>query len=165
MIAAAALLFGPVPTDAQPTPPDPVVDAPDPAAMLARADELVASRARWYEAALLYQEAARLLSEDDPLVVRSLRRSAQLLHSLGSFVMAGETLEFAGSVALSHGNSLEAAECFLEAAFVAQERGAAEERERLGRMVRVLAASPLVTGDQRDRLLSHLQTSQEVTRR
>jgi len=138
--AAGAILLAASAASAQTIPSHDRSVTIDPAILLERAETLHATPPRWYEAAVLYQESARTLDEGDPLAVRSLRLSAQLLHSVGSPALAAETLERAAAMALAAGDTAMAAECLLEAAHVARERGDGQGLRRAVRAIQVLAA-------------------------
>ena len=162
LAASAACWLGPAAAGAQPAAPAAPTAEVSADALLERAEVLTATPSRWHEAALLYQESARMVAADDPAAVRSLRRSAQLLFSLGNPALAVDALERAGSVALVNGDPFLAAECLLEAAWVSQQRGAIEDADRFARMVGTLAASPRVSDLQRASLLGRMATREAV---
>lgn len=151
---------------AQPVAPTLVtVDHADADGQFRRAEALRDVRADWNEAAILYQESARLRSADDPLAVYSLRMGSHLLYTLGRLSLAGEAMEQAGDLAVGQGDAFTAAECYLDAAFVAQEQGDEAEADRLGTLAQLVVASPGVPSAQRGQILDRIRERGQMAQR
>lgn len=148
-VVAASLAFA-THVAGQPASPMPVaLDRADAKGHFLRAEALKDVRADWHEAAILYQESARLTSNDDPLAVHSLQMSGHLLYALGRLSLAGDAMEEAGNLAVAQGDLFTAGECYLDAAFVAQEKGDEAEADRLGTLGQLAVASPGVPAAER----------------
>lgn len=140
-----------------------VVADPDPDPDVRRAQELEA-RAWSYRhlveererAAALYREAAELRPADDPMKARNLRDAARMAHYAGDDRQALADAEAAARAALRRGDLMTAGEAYLDAAWLAARRGDAERTERFLDDTRLLATSPHLCREERERLLSRI---------
>lgn len=107
-------------------------------------------------AADLYLEASVRRLPTDPVVVHDRRMAARLLFYAGDD-RAAETMESAGEAALRMGDVIEAAEAFLDAAWLAMEREDIPEVERLAERAETLMASPLVSDAQKADVLDRVE--------
>ena len=158
--AAACAVALPAAASAQqrsPTPLDPVHVT----ARATRADQLDARAAayeqaddsrRWGKAARLRERAAALRPAADPGGFTSLRAAAFSRHALGQRVAAGYLMERAGDQAMARGDVFNAADAYVDAAYIAAElRDPERVREFVGKGT-LLMGSPLLSPPQRESL-------------
>jgi len=120
----------------------------------------------WKEAARLYEAAAKLRGPDDPASIRERALAGELHHYLGSLSRAQDNLETAAESALRHGRVLESAKLYLNAAFIAQERGRQADVTVLVHNAEQLAQSPHLSQDECDCILTrfyHVTASNKGT--
>ena len=127
-----------------------------------RATALLDQPARYSEAARLFKESAALRSASDPRAVESLTKAAHLYHYAGRLFDARKTMERAAQRALANGDVLTASQANVEAALFAHKQGKRAYANRLGRTALKLAASPLLTADQRASIVGRLRTNPSV---
>lgn len=106
----------------------------------------------WGRAATLFRRAAGMRPEGDPTAVRDLLRAGRLAFYEGNERQAVRDFESAGERALARGDVIAAANAFADAAWVARaNRDGAKAASLLAR-ARLLAGSPLLGNDARERL-------------
>lgn len=131
-----------------------------------KADQLLAMHqvSKWREVASLLEEAAALRPFEDPTAVSELALAGEMHHFTGQLSQAQSVLQTAAEQALKNGYVLESAQLFLKAAFIAQERGHETDVMALAQSAKQLAASPHLTQEECDCILSQLLTAQKVDR-
>jgi hypothetical protein len=121
--------------------------------MEARADELLTGAdallqgqflCDWKKAARLFGDAAELRADGDVAAIEEHTLAGILSHCAGALMTAQIHLQKAAEVALRSGRVVESAHLFVEAAFIAQERGDPKAL-RLFSSARHLAGSPHLT--------------------
>jgi hypothetical protein len=127
-----------------------------------RAKSLLGDAARYSEAARLYRESAQLRAESDPRAVEALTKAAHLYHYANRLFDARKAMEQAARLALANGDVLAASTANVEAALFAHKQGKQAQADRLGRTALKLAASPLLTADQRASIVGRLKTNPSV---
>jgi ATP/maltotriose-dependent transcriptional regulator MalT len=137
-------------------------------AMHKEADALIQDQdtKNWKEAARLYEVAAKLRGAEDPASIGERVLAGELQHYLGSLSRAQDNLETAAEGALRYGRVLESAKLYLNAAFIAQERGQAADVATLVRNAERLARSPHLSQDECDCILTrffHVTASNKGT--
>lgn len=115
--------------------------------------ELQAAPATFYQAAIAYKDAARYRAATDATAVGDLILAGHLLNAAGQPQEALATLEEAAERARSLGDVVRAAKVYLDAAFVADALDRDGDVQRLGTSAEMLAASPLLSDEQREDIL------------
>ncbi|MEN8375158.1 MAG: hypothetical protein ABFS34_06890 [Gemmatimonadota bacterium] len=118
--------------------------------------ELQADPETFYRAAIAYKDAARYRAPTDVTAVDGLIVAGHLLYAVGEAAEALDTFERAAERARALGDVERAAEAYLDAAFVADALDDRDEVERLGTSAEMLTSSPLLTAEQRDRILRRI---------
>jgi len=154
---AAALTSAAVPLSralAQQNAPPPAnasVSDPDRAAELrAKAESLMMDRSHYREAADLLRQAAALTLVEDGSRSDDLRLAANLLFYAGAIGNAQSMMVEAADAALARGDILVAANSLVDAGWIANQRHGAADARVLAFRALHLAASPLLSDDQRD---------------
>jgi len=152
----ALLALFPATAAAQSTNVDATTDLVRADAMHKEAEALIQDQSirNWKEAARLYEAAAKLRGPDDPASISERALAGELHHYLGSLSRAQENLETAAETALRHGRVLESAKLYLNAAFIAQERGRKADVTVLVHHAEQLAQSPHLSQDECDCILT-----------
>lgn len=128
------------------------------AAELAReADGLAARMDKWSKAARLYEESALLHPKGELEGYASFVNAGNFHYYAGHKTAARRMYEAAGRLALDNGEVYNAAVCFLNAAFIAQESGDEEKVAENGFKAEKLSRSSALTDDQRATLLGRIQ--------
>lgn len=122
----------------------------------AAADRVGKSMEFFNEAAKYWEKAAALRPAGDCQAVQDMVEASRLRYYLGDEGKAQSLLEDAGEVAWTYGDVATAARAFLDAAWIAQERGQATVVHTLISRAKKLAQSPLLTVDQREALLGRI---------
>ena len=130
------------------------VDIEKAEALRARAASLFNIPGRWTEAARLLEESVTYRPAHDPAIHSSLMIAASIWVSVGDVRRGYELAVQAGESAHARGAVLDAAHTFMSAAAVAVELGDRPAAERLVNRARLLAASPLLAEQDRDRILA-----------
>lgn len=112
------------------------------------------------EAVKMYHEAAELRGES-PEAVQDLIQAAHLSFYLGDESAAIAGLAKAGRAARSWDDVLTAADAFLDAAWVAQDRGWARQAIRLAAEAEELSHSHLISSAHRHQILERIADMQE----
>jgi hypothetical protein len=157
---AGAILLAVAPASAQSLAMNTPSRSADPLTLEVEALKLHDSPDQYLRAADLYIEAAMLRRPADPLVVHNHRMAARLLFYAGDGVRAQITMEAAGQAALRTGDVVEAAQAFLDAAWLALRRNNVDEMTRLAESAELLMESPLVPEDQRQAVLGRIERRQ-----
>lgn len=115
------------------------------------------SRTFFKEAARYYETAAGLRPAGDCKGVQDMVEASRINYYLGDERKAQSQLETAGEIALQYGDVGTAAKAFLDAAWIARQRGqhAVVVRNLLARAQK-LAQSPLLDASDRDALLGRI---------
>lgn len=129
-----------------------------------RAGELTGHVATWRDAAKLYRQAADL-REGDPTAPASYRMAAWLYSGAGNRGLARKMLEKAAEQSAVTGDPATAAHTFIDAAHAAAEDGRGDLVRKLVRKARVLAASDLLSDDQRTSIVRRLPSDSVVASR
>jgi hypothetical protein len=109
------------------------------------------------EAAHYFEMAAQLRPTGDCQAVKDMVDASRLRYYLGDEGKAQSLLENAGNVALQYGDVKTAAKSFLDAAWIARERGShAIVVQALISKAQKLAQSPLLDTSERDALLGRI---------
>ena len=127
-----------------------------------RAAKLLDQPARYSEAARLYQESAALRAPSDPRAIDELTTAAHLFHYANRLLDARRAMELAARRALADGDVVRASQATVEAALFAHKQGSNAHTQRLGRAALKLAASPLLTAEQRAALVARLRSDPAV---
>lgn len=117
---------------------------------------LVQTTHRWRDAARLHRRSAGLRSIDDPQAFGCLRVAAALSYATKDRTKARNDLTEAAIQALHRGDLEQAAQAYVDVAWVAQEQGKAAEVRKFGKQAEVLAASPLLDAVQRGAILKRI---------
>lgn len=131
-------------------------------AMEASAEALADRVGEYGRAARLYREAAALRTED-PLAARSYLMAGRLAYYDGHYGDAVRDLTRAAETALSFGQVSDAAQAFLDAAWVAHRDGAHDRALSLAKRGERLASSPLLARAERADILSRIAESPDGT--
>ncbi len=123
-----------------------------------QADELMATshRGYWKQAARLLEQAAALRAPNDSAAIDERLTAAQLFHFTGALERAQTNLEGAATLALANGRVMQAANAYLMAAVIANERRHGQEAAALVRSAERLARSPHLTQAQCDGILDRI---------
>jgi hypothetical protein len=108
---------------------------------------------RWREAARLHRQSAALRTPEDSLAYRCLTSAGQVSFAANDLSSAQADLQAAGAQALARGDVEKAAHAYADAAWVARERKNPAQVWSLGRQAEILASSPLLSSEQRKRIL------------
>lgn len=119
--------------------------------------KLHGDRDQYARAASLYLEAAGLRAPSDPMVVHDYRMAARLFYYDDDGEGARTTMEAAGDAALRMGDVVEAAQAFLDAAWLAMHRNNVAEVERLAERAELLMSSPIVPEEQKAAVLNRIE--------
>ncbi len=116
-----------------------------------------ASRQYFKEAARYYETAATLRPAGDCQGVRDMVEASRIRYYLGDEGKAQSLLQDAGDIALQYGDVHTAAKAFLDAAWIARQRGQhASVVQTLLARAQKLAQSPLLDAGDRDALLGRI---------
>lgn len=124
-----------------------------------RATALEADRQRWAEAARLHERAAELTARQDPSSYRSLVQAARLRYYTWRKQSAGVLFAKAGELALEWGDVISAAHALLDAAVISTEMRDDHRAHQLVQRARQLAASPLLSAQERASMLARIEPS------
>jgi hypothetical protein len=127
-----------------------------------RAGKLLDQPIRYAEAARLYQQAATLRAPGDARSIESLTKAAHLFHYANRLLDARKAMELAATRALADGDLVRASQATVEAALFAHKQGKQLHAQRLGRTAQKLAASPLISDEQRATILGRLRSNPAV---
>lgn len=127
-----------------------------------RAGKLLDQPVRYAEAARLYQQSATLRAPNDPRAIESLTKAAHLFHYANRLLDARKAMELASLRALADGDLVRASQATVEAALFAHKQGKQLQAQRLGRTALKLAASPLLTEEQRAAITGRLRSNPAV---
>jgi hypothetical protein len=94
--------------------------------------------------ARLFEKAAHLRAEDDPLRVHDLLFAGKMYHHGRRLGESRHNLTLAAETAMRYGELVTAAHAFLDAAFVALEQKDVETANRLAKRAECLSRSPLI---------------------
>jgi hypothetical protein len=153
-IATVAVLAGAPPVSAKQFAAETRMYDPTPKAdkareLRAQAEALFTQPKQWRKAARLLEQSAELREASDPEAYSCLMYAGRIQASLGDWANARTNLEKAAARALARGAIVEAAHSYIDAAHVAaQEKQIAVARDLVGRAT-LLAASPLLSVDQK----------------
>lgn len=125
--------------------------------LYAQAEALLSQPRQWRRAVRLFEQSAALREASDPEVYNCLQLAGQLRASFRDYNGARMTLERAGDHALARGAVLEAAKAYIDAAYAAARVQQVDEAHTLLDRAALLAASPLLTDDQRSIITRRLQ--------
>ena len=140
------------------------------ASAIARADSLHA-RAERHEistlrdfrtVAHLHEQSAELRGEDDARTVECLQTAAHIRHGAGDHRRAADDMERAARLAAERGDVMNAAQSYIDAAYVAVDLKQGARVRELARAARLLTESPLITATQRTQLLSRIERNPTV---
>lgn len=134
----------------------------DPVELEAKAWDLVQREGKYRKAARTYIEAATLRGETDPVAIENMRLAANLYFFSGDESKAQSIMLKAGEAALAIGDVEGAANRFLDAAWVAVDRGDARFAIQTSQRARLLMASPLLDGDTRREVLERIRISPDA---
>lgn len=123
--------------------------------------QLVAAH-RWGDAAQLHLRSAQLRDADDPLGFRCLSDAAALAYAAGDRSGARKNMAAAAGQALSRGDLRAAALAYVDAAWIAQEQRNPRQVWEFGRRAEILAASPLLPGNDRAAILKRIKRSPDA---
>ena len=124
---------------------------PDRAATLrAAAESMMTERSHYREAADLLKEASALTPVEDGARADDLHLAASLLFYAGAIGTAQDIMVQAADAALARGDILVAANALVDAGWLASQRHGAADARTLAFRALHLAASPLLSDDQRD---------------
>lgn len=162
-LAATLPLAGPVSAQAISTDPAPV-SAPGIDRNIEKAVDLEARA--WAlrdlmdqrsKAAKLYREAAALRPDHDPKKVENLRQASRMHHYADRTDRAADDAAAAARVALRQGDLMEAAEAYMDAAWLSGRLGDETRTARYLEEARLLTNSPLLAQTQREEILRRLE--------
>src|SRR3954468_22919430 len=117
----------------------------------------LATVGRYRDAARLYRRSAEFRSGEDPLVSRCLTEAAALAYAAGDRSGARTDMADAADRALARGDLREAAQSYLDAAWIAQEQEKPNQVWEFGHRAEVLAASPLLSEADRGAILQRIE--------
>ena len=155
--AALALCVAPAAASAQQT-LDPVrVTALSRAEQLEmEADALPTEVREFKKAAKLFEQAAAARAETDVEKATSLRKAAYFRYYSGDTRASGRLMEKAGEQSVAQGDIASAANAFIDAALIANERTEIDRALALGRRAETLVRSPQLDETQRARLMGRI---------
>jgi len=130
------------------------------AALRARASELMKDVSRYRKASDLLRQAAALTPVEDANRAHDLHVAANLLFFAGSIAEAQVVMADAADAALARGDVEDAANAFVDAGWLAAKHDQPAEARDLALRAVHLAASPLLSGEQRDRILRRVVAPQ-----
>lgn len=142
----ASAQSGPLASTPEPGPGDAV-------ALAARAVRLEADRSSWREAARLYRRAASFRDFGDEQAIADRRRAGHLEYYSGAWEAALADFRAAAAMAHETGRLFEAAEDYINAAWVAVRMGDGAQARALMTSAHKLTHSPLLTQEQRRSVL------------
>lgn len=120
------------------------------------------SREFFEESAKYWETAAKLRPAGDRQAVRDMVNASRVRYYLGDKGKAQSLLEDAGEIAMAYGDVPTAARSFLDAAWIAQDRGRQKlVVQDLVSRAKKLAQSPLLDAVQRDALLGRIAASSD----
>jgi len=108
------------------------------------------------KAATLYREAAALRPDHDPMKVQNLRQASRMHYYGGRADRAAHDAAEAARAALRQGDVMEAAEAYMDAAWLSGRIGDATRTAEYLEEARLLKSSPLLARAQRERILRRL---------
>ena len=126
------------------------------AELRAQATALFPDRSRYPRAAELLQQASALTPVEDPARADDLRVAANLLYYTGEVSEAQDAMVQAAEAALARGDIDVAANCFIDAGWLAAARHGNREARELAYRALHLTASPFLTNDQREGIRKRL---------
>jgi hypothetical protein len=126
------------------------------AEMEQRADDLLVAGRGWEQAAGLYRRAAELRGPDDLQSADNLRLAGYLQFYRGRAKAAVASLTEAGEAFLALGDVEQAADAFIDGAWVANEVDMPVEAQELSERGRLLTRSPLLRVEERTALVRRL---------
>lgn len=109
------------------------------------------------KAAKLYREAAALRPDHDPRKVQNLRQASRMHHYADRAGPAADDAAEAARVALRQGDLMEAAEAYMDAAWLSGQLGDATRTARYLEEAKLLTNSPLLAQAQREEILRRLE--------
>jgi hypothetical protein len=108
---------------------------------------------RWRDAARLHRQSAALRAPEDTMGYRCYWEAAQLSYGKDDLSSARSSMVDAASHALARGDIVKAADAYADAAWLANQQHKPREVWKFGRQSEVLAASPLLSREQRETIL------------
>ena len=132
--------------------------------LYSQASTLAQTRCQWARAARLYKESAALRPVGDPLVFESRMSAARILHHLGKTNDAMRTLIKAGDQAHEAGQVMNAAQAYLDVAWMAKKDGQGAQALEFAERGRLLASSPHITLADRTSILSRVGADSPTVR-
>ena len=117
----------------------------------------LATDGRWRDAARLYRRSAEFRAAEDPVGSRCLKEAAALAYAAGDRSGARSDMAHAADRALARGNLREAANAYLDAAWIAQEQEKPGQVWEFGHRAEILAASPLLSESDRGAILQRIE--------
>lgn len=123
---------------------------------------LYGSPKKWRQAAYLHQMAADLRSPEDPRRAESLSMAGNLFAHIGDLQAARHSFEKAAALAEARGDVVRAAWSYVDAGYVALSQRGNDAAVGYARKAQTLAASPLLTEEQRSSITKRMGYSQVV---
>ena len=111
---------------------------------------------RWRDAARVYRRSAEFRAAEDPLGFQCLKQAAALAYAAGDRSGARTDMARAADRALARGDLREAANAYLDAAWIAQEQEKPNQVWEFGHRAEILAASPLLSEWDRGAILQRI---------
>lgn len=148
-----AALISPTMGTAQTLVSSPIVTANE---LHERAAALYETPARWREAAHILRQECELRSVDDPQAFGCFDMSAKLFFYVGDLTDARGMMAKAAEQALANGDVVQAANAYVNTAFIAQKQGNSSKLAAFRRKAELLASSPLLTAGQSSAIVDRL---------
>lgn len=139
-----------------------IARAAEASALAAQAESLYSTPRKWRKAASLHLRAAELRPIGDGSAVRDLSMAAHLYRAAGAEGRARAAMERAADQAAKRGDIFTAATAYVDAGFLALEARREDKVPALARKAELLAKSPLLTSEQRARIMSRVGYTQVV---
>ena len=118
---------------------------------------------RYRDAARLYRRSAEFRAAEDSVGVQCLTEAAALAYAAGDRSAARTDMARAAERALARGDLRAAALAYLDAAWIAQEQEKRGQVWEFGHRAEILAASPLLSESDRDRILRRIERAPGTT--
>ena len=139
-----------------------IARAAEASALAAQAESLYGTPKKWRKAAGLHLRAAELRPVGDGSAIRDLSMAAHLYRAAGAEGRARTAMERAADQAAERGDVYTAATAYVDAGFLALEARRTDQVPALARKAVLLAKSPLLTSEQRARIMSRVGYEQVV---
>jgi hypothetical protein len=124
----------------------------------------LANTGRWRDAARLYRRSADFRAAEDSVGSRCLTEAAALAYAAGDRTGARSDMANAADRDLARGDISEAAQAYLDAAWIAQEQNKPSQVWEFGHRAEILAGSPLLSESDRGAILRRIERGQVAMR-